>query len=213
MTTRLILFNSALALLGERRLTTTSDARDARYHLDDAYTVATAFCLEAGFWNFAMRAVEIDQTPALAPSFGFTYGFAKPSDWVRTYIVSPNDRLEEWILRMNDEAGVWYADIDPIYVKYVSNSASYGMDLSAWPQTFADYVSARLALLAGPSISTVSSDKLDEIAKEEKRRMHTAKNKDAMNEAPQFALRGSWVNARRGAHGGSYAVAGGRIFY
>lgn len=207
MATRLTLYNEALRILGERRLTSATEARDHRYHLDDAYDTATAHCLEGGFWNFAMRAVEID-AEATDPEFGFSFMFVKPDDWVRSYIVSPNAALDIWMEPLNDEAGYWFANVDPLYAKYVSNNAGYGMALASWPQTFADYVSARLALQVCPTVSSGSAEKLDNLMKIEKRALITARAKDAMNEPPGRSPRGTWANARGWGRGNNGTTRG-----
>lgn len=198
MTTKLLVFNQALRLLGERRLTSTSEARDARYHLDDAYSDALGYCLEQGYWNFAMRAVSCTDSDTLTVAFGYAYAFEKPSDWVRTYLLSDNGDFLPALLHYNDEAGVWYADITPLYAKYVSNDSSYGADLGLWPDTFSYYVSTRLAVMAGPSISTLSDTKMDDLLGKERRARIDARSKDAMNEPPLFPPRGSWSQARFG---------------
>jgi hypothetical protein len=199
MTTQLRVYNAALAHLGERRLTSTSEARDHRYHLDDSYTEVKARCLESGMWNFAMRAVTIDASVLITPEFGFDHAFEKPSDWVRTYIASATEDLAEWLNRFNDEAAVWYADVDPIYVKYVSNSGSaYCCDLKVWPQSFADYVAIELAIAVAPTISSSSGEKLEILERYRKRIRSTAMTKDAANEAPVFPPTGSWTRSRTG---------------
>jgi hypothetical protein len=199
-------------LLGERRLTSTSEARDVRYHLDDAYTDVKARCLEQGYWNFAMRAVSMTESGSITVDFGFAYAFEKPTDWVRTYIVSDNETLELWTNRFQEEAGVWYADVTPLYARYVSNSTSYGYDLALWTQTYADYVAAELALSVGPSISTVSSEKLSEVEKARDKARAKAMSHDAMDEPPVAPPLGSWSRAR----GGNYhtkSLATGMRFY
>ncbi len=198
MATQILVYNQALRLMGERRLTSTSEARDARYHLDDAYSAALSYCLEQGFWNFAMRAAQLDASDQVEPSFGYTYAFTKPTDWVRTYVLSASEELQPQLLRFNDEAGYWFADVDPLFIKYVSNDTSYGADLSLWPETYTAYVASRLAVMTAPSICTASDTKMDELRGVEKRARVDARSKDAMNEAPAFPPRGSWSTARGG---------------
>jgi hypothetical protein len=212
MTTALRVYNGALRLLGERRLTSISEARDARYHLDDAYTDVKALCLEQGYWNFAMRAVSMTESATLEVAFGFEYAFEKPSDWVRTYIVSDNEMLEQWTTRFNEEAGVWFADTTPLYARYISNSASYGYDLSLWPQAYADYVSAELAISAGPSISSMSSEKLEGLMKIRDRARAKAMTHDAMDEPPVGPPMGSWARSR-GGNQHAKSLATGMRFY
>lgn len=197
-TTLVRVYNDALRHLGERKLASAAVVNDARYALDDAITEVKAFCLEQGFWNFAMRSVSATASLTLTPSFGFTYAFEKPTDWVRTYIISPDELLKSWLRPFNDENGVWWCNQTPIYVKYISNDSSYGYDLGAWPQTFADYVATRLALRAGPAIKSISAELVAALEQAERKALFTAKNKDAMNEAPDFPPQGTWTRARSG---------------
>jgi hypothetical protein len=60
-------------------------------------------------------------TPNVDPAFGLAYGFTKPSDWIRTAGVCSDERFATPLIQYKDEAGYWYADITPIYVRYVSN--------------------------------------------------------------------------------------------
>lgn len=182
--------------MGERRLSSVTEGRDARYHLDDEWTTSFEYCLEQGLWNFAMRAARL--TPAvLDPEFGYQHAFSKPDDWVRTYVVSSSETLEP-LLRYNDETSYWFADANPLFVKYVSNHETYGGDLGNWPETFAYYVAARLAFLTCPSICSDSDSKLERLAVIEKRARIDARSKDAMNEPPAFPPRGNWASARLG---------------
>jgi hypothetical protein len=197
--TKLALYNDALLALGQERLATTADAVSARYALDDAYDKALAWCLEQGYWNFAMRAVELTSTPSIDPAFGFTYAVTKPDDWVRSHSISASETFDPPLLQYNDENGLWYVNVDPLFVRYVSNDTDYGLDLSLWPETFANYVALRLAVKTCKRITGTNPD--DAMFKQEKRALADARSKDAMNEPPGFPPRGTWVSSRR--HGSS----------
>lgn len=196
MTSKLVLFNESLAHLRERKISSLSEARESRRALDDVYDGVCAGCLEAGYWNWAMRAVVQTSSDSLTPEFGFLYAFEKPTDWLRTYVVSDMENLRP-LLHYADENDVLWADCDPLYIKYVSDDSSYGMDLSLWPQSFTDFVALRLAVKAGPRISN-NNELIAELAKQEVRAMRRAQGKDAMNEPPGFPPRGSWSSARAG---------------
>lgn len=196
MATKLGVFNESLRLLGERRLSSLSESRDHRLHLDDAYDKACLYCLEQGYWNFGMRSVEITSSASITPEFGFSYAFTRPSDWVRTYIVSPNSDLNLWISPFNDEAAYWYANQSTIWARFVSSSASYGLNLGNWPETFAYYVACRLAVMTCPSISSGSAEKMDMLAKAEKRALRDARAKDALGEPPRYPPQGTWTRSR-----------------
>lgn len=195
MTSKLELYNDALLHLGEKKLTSLATDTTARRALDDAYDVTLKYCLEQGFWNFAHRVVQIDSSASVTPTFGYSFAFVKPSDWIRTYTFSSSENFNPPLFDVVDEAGYWYTDCDPLYVKYISNASAYGGDLSAWPQTFANYVATRLALRTCKRI-TGSSEGVKDLVVLEKRAKADAGSKDAMNEPPKMPPTGTWVRSR-----------------
>lgn len=196
MTTRLALYNAALLILGERKLASLSEAREPRRALDDAYDDGVAYCLEAGFWNFAMRAVQIGHDLIVTPSFGYSYAFIRPTDIVRTFQFGSTATFDPPLMDIVDEQNYWYANVDPIYVKYVSNDVTYGMDLAQWSESFSDYVANRLAVKTCRRITGKSPD--EEMMREEKKAQAIARSKDAMDEPTRFPPRGTWVRSRTG---------------
>lgn len=194
MTTKLALYNDALLILGEEKLASLSEARAPRYALDDAYDAALRYCLEQGFWNFAMRAVQADSSASVTPTFGYTYAFTKPDDWIRTYRVGDNEQIDPFLEDYVDEPNYWFANCDPLYVKYVSSDTAYGLDLSIWPETFADYVAHYLAKRTCRRIT--GSHPSDDLIRDERRARADARSKDAMNEPPGRPPTGSWVTSR-----------------
>lgn len=200
MATKLALFNGALRLCKERRLAALTDNIEARHLLDDAYgdgstNGSVRRCLELGQWTFAMRAQEITYSPSVEPDFGYRRGFDQPTDMVAVSAICSDEYFKSPLLEYADERNYWFADLDTIYVRFVSNHATYGADLSLWPQTFADLVEADLASqivgnLTGADISAVSV-----VYKE---RLSVARSKDAMRKPTAFMPSGSWAGARRG---------------
>lgn len=195
-TTRLSLYNEALRICGERRLASLSENREPRHLLDQVWNEGWIDkCLEAGQWNFAMRSVQLDYDTDVQPNFGMTYGFSKPSDWIRTAGLCADERFSEPLLNYKDEAGYWYADQTPIYVRIISNDAAFGANLSLWPGTFAGFAAA---FGASQIVTKLTSDKdrLVLTKRELRDRKRDALNKDAMNDPTTFPARGSWVRAR-----------------
>src|SRR5688572_27983577 len=134
MASKLSLYNAALAVIGERKLASLTEARAPRRRLDTVWDDGgVKTCLQAGYWNWAMRAAELSYSPSITPAFGLRHAFDKPEDWVRTWLVSRDDRFTEELHGYEDEAAYWYADLDTIWVRYVSSDTSWGMDLSLWP--------------------------------------------------------------------------------
>lgn len=146
MTTRLSLYNDALLLCGERALSTLTDVSEARSLLDQVWNNnGVDGCLEEAQWEFAMRTIQIDYDPGITPSYGYARAFDKPTDWILTSAVCSDDFFRAPLLRYVDEAGFWFADLDTIYVRYVSNDSNYGGNLALWPRSFTEFVAAHFA--------------------------------------------------------------------
>lgn len=198
--TQLGLYNEALRILGERRLASLSENREPRRVLDDIWADgAVDFCLEQGLWNFAMRAVEITKS-ASVPNFGYANAFDRPNDHIRTAGVATDEFFNTPLTAVQEEVGFWFADLDPIYVRYVSNASGYGNDLTRWPMTFTKYVAAFLASEAVLTL-TQSTDKQKIVLSIVQHRLRDAKSKDAMADATAFPPQGGWSSARTGGHG------------
>jgi hypothetical protein len=195
---KLALFNEALRHLGERKLATLTDNIEPRRVLDDIYDAAIIKrCLEAGQWDFATRSVSLTYNPSITPSFGLQYAFDKPTDYVRLCAISESAYLEPTLHRYREEGGVWLADIDTIYVAYVSTDSQYGGDLSLWPESFVQLVAIAMALAAAPRL-TQSEAKVERLEKAFKKARSEAASKDAMNSAAKTVPAGAWVSARLG---------------
>jgi hypothetical protein len=144
--TRLSLYNDALLLAGERAITGLTVTEETRRLLDQIWNnQGVDACLEEGQWMFAMRTIRVDYNPSYTPDYGYSRVFDKPTDWILTSAVCSDEYFRSPILRYVDEAGFWYSDIDSIYVRYVSNDASYGSDMAKWPPSFKDFVAAHFA--------------------------------------------------------------------
>jgi len=201
MTTQLSIYNSALRQCGERKIASLSENREPRRVLDSAWDDGLiSYCLEQGLWNFAMRTVKLEYSPSVEPSFGYSRAFDKPTDHVRTAGLCSDEFFTCSLLQYTDEAGYWFAELDTIYVRYVSDDNAYGNDMSLWPQTFTKFVSAYLAGEVAERI-TGNRSKADEIKKEARKLLIDARSKDAMAEPTTTMPQGSWVSARQGRGG------------
>lgn len=144
MATKIQIYNHALLMMKERRLASLTEDRESRRTLDEFYDQILQFCLEAGMWKFAMRSASLTQ--AGAGAYGFTYVFNKPSDFVHLFMAGTTADFDPpMVYEYVDEGTVFYANTSPLLIRYSSNDASYGGDLTKWPQGFAQYVAAELA--------------------------------------------------------------------
>lgn len=195
MAEKLALYNGALLVAGERFITSLTVEEETRRLLDQVWTGAVKYCLEQGQWHFAMRTIQIDYETSIEPDFGYRRAFTKPDDWVTTSGLCADESFQTPLTRYSDEAGYWYADLDTLYVRHISNDALYGGDLNKWPETFREYVEAYLASRILLKIAD-SEEKAAAAEKLAEKRLKTAKNKAAMADPTSFPARGSWSSAR-----------------
>lgn len=193
MATKLGLYKAALRLLGPHELAATTDDRPERYQLDDAYDEAIAYMLEQGLWNFAMRSATVTESGTTIA--GWDYAFPKPSDLVRIAGISYEATFMQGFEEYQDQNGKWYADVDTLYVRYVSNDASYGLDLTKWPATFTQATAAYLAFQSGLPISGDRGNRND-IYSLHKSLLARAKTLDAVDESVKRDPPGRLVRAR-----------------
>ena len=197
-TSQLQIYNGALRLLKQLPLATLTDDIAVRYAMDDVWASRfTDYCLEQGFWYFAMRSSQLTNDPTFTTQFGYRYRFVKPTDWVRTAGVGTDEYLNNPLVNCLDEAGSWFADIPVIYTRYVSNDLSYGLNFAIWPATFTLYAEAEMALRITPTI-TASDGLIKIIHDERKKRLTDARSKAAMTESAVFPPTGTWTRSRRG---------------
>ena len=94
-----------------------------------------------------------------------------------------------------DEATYWFADIDVLYVRYVSSGDDYGMNSAAWPESFQTYLAFRLAWLGCERI-TNSTAKKDRLERDMMVALKETRSVDAMAEGVKFLPRGGWSRSR-----------------
>lgn len=209
-TDRLKLYNGALLICGDRQLASLTENREPRFLLDLVWNDSgVRFCLEQAQWHFAMRASRLDYNPSVAPDWGFPRAFDKPTDWIATSGVWQDEFMKTPLTDYADEVSYWWANVDEIFVRYVSDDVTYGMDFAKWPASFTDYVKAYFASRVIRKLPG-GSDKVDDICHPKKgvlaRALLIAKNKSAMAGPATFPTRGTWSRAR---HGQSRARDGG----
>jgi hypothetical protein len=185
----------------ERKLSSLSESREPRRLLDDAWgngstEGAVAVCLEMGQWAFAMRTVQLDYSPSVEPDFGFRYAFDQPTDMVRVAAICQDGYFTAPLLQYADERHYWYSDLETLYIRYVSNDANYGADLSLWPTSFEKLVEAWLAMEIVGNITGADSAAVEKSLVLRKRH---ALSIDAMAKPTAMTPPGSWSQARHGS--------------
>jgi len=216
MTDKLSLYNDALLLVGERFLASLTEEREPRRLLDQVWNSGgVKYCLEQGQWFFAMRTILIDYDPSIQPSYGYERAFLKPTDWVNTSSISSDEFFRTPLTQYVDEAGFWYASLDSLYVRYVSNDVNYGMNYSLWPDSFREFVAAHLASRIVIKLSNSEAER-NNIHALRKELLKNAKSRCAMAESTKFPAQGNWTKSRmrgggRRGDGGNNNTSGNLI--
>lgn len=202
MATRLQLYNSALRhLKANSKLTSLSEARPNRYVLDDIWdSGAVDHCLTQAFWKFAKRSVKLEPDPGVTPSFGYRNAFEKPSDYLRAIAVSQDEFYNFPLTQYDVEGAYWYADVDEIYVQYVSNGETYGGNLSSWPIMFTKYVELYLAVEASGRVEGGDENSFKLLGKRMADALSDAISTDAMEASTKFLPPGNWTQSRGGGN-------------
>lgn len=197
-TDRLKLYNRALMLLGEPALASLSENRAPRRFLDTAWNGgAVNYCLEAGQWKFGMRSVMLDYSPSVEPGFpGLQYAFDIPTDHVRLGGVFRDEQMQQPLLDYREEGGYWWANLETIYIRYVSNDEAFGMDMSLWSERFCRFVEAHLASEVAMALTQNQTKFEAMLALRDKKYLPDALSKDAMQDPTKFPPLGSWTRAR-----------------
>lgn len=203
---KLQMYNAALGHLGSRELASLTENREPRRVLDRIWGTdneVVRYALSRGEWNWALRTIRAEAEMAMEPDFGFKYAFEKPDDVTRLAGLSSDDHFvtrltnEQYI----DEVGFWWADLNVIYVRYVSTD--YGMDSSRWGASFRKFIELYMADQACERI-TNSTAKKDRLQRDAAMLLKEARSSDAMAEGSKQLPHGSWVNSRARQRGSNW---------
>lgn len=196
MATKLSLYNGALSLLGETPLSSLAEQRPVRYWLDRAWDDGLInYCLEQGQWNWATRSTKITKSTSIIPAYGYSCAFEVPNDFMGMNSLWMDPFFKVALTEYYIEANIIYCEFDTIFLKYVSNAATYGGNLARWPETFTEYVQTRLAGKAQANVS--NSLNIDAtIENKEAKALATAKNRDKRDKPKDTLPIGNWTQAR-----------------
>jgi hypothetical protein len=195
--TKLALYNQALRMVGEGKLSALTDNRPERHALDSIWDEdPIKQTLEEAQWTFAIRSLEWNYDPAIEPDFGYKYAFTKPSNYVRSAAICSDEFYSEPIVSFADENNYWFCEYETIYIKYVSDHDQFGRDYSLWSELFRNCVATKMAAELAISL-TKSQGMTEALEKKHKKYIKEAKSLDAMNQPTRFMPPGNWTRSRR----------------
>lgn len=211
MATKLQVYNRAILYCGEAPLADLSEERESRRIIDLIWdSGAVDRCLEEGFWKFATRSAKLEPDPNVTVDHGHEFAYRKPDDFVIRVQTSSDEYHDTPLIEFIDEGGYIFANIEPIYLRWVSNGLEYGNNLSIWPASFTEYVAAYIAFEA---CNRITSDKQirQQVARVHKKKKYDAKNSDAIQDPTKFPAPGSWNTSRRGHYQQSRNIRNGVV--
>ena len=196
--TNLKIFNMALAEIGQASILATGEAGLNPAALGEIYDDTRKYCLEQGYWNFAINTAEL-ATQGGVVLFGYTYPYQKPSGWKRTVRLSASNTYWPPLEDYEDAQNQIHANVSPLYAAFVATDG--GFPLTNWPDSYATYVSCELAYRISKRIGA-AQDEREAIEKRRNQTLSDALTKDAMNEGVRYPPEGRWVMSRRGSRRG-----------
>lgn len=200
-TTKLEIYQRAILHCKQTPVTSLTENNEARRLCDVHYDAMLQGLMEGGFWTHAMRTVEISENTGATPEQGYAYAHDVPSDFVRKYEVSLSDNM--WMPLDHQMGGTAYliqndlisCDSTPIYLRYVSNGVSYGLDLTRWPERLTEAAATELAYRIAPKL-TGSSELRGELMKLKADALGKANTFEALQQPAQVSRAGRWVTDR-----------------
>jgi len=189
--------NIGLRRIGATPIVSLSDGSPSANTVGDVYTEIRDNLLREHPWNFATKRLKLAQSTT-TPVFEFDYGYALPSDWLRTISVHDDDAGHGTVLyrmeQINNQNSI-VTSSDQIWLRYVSQVTDPNL-------MTADFRTALAFLIARDmSIPLASSNTLHEVMdKKSLKAIARARSTDSMGGFPELRPRGSWASSRGGFH-------------
>lgn len=199
-TTKIKVYNRVLDHLGITRLDPThglTERRIERFEIDSAYDDALTEVLESAIWYFALRFIKIMPDPEIVALFGRRCAYPKPEDMTEHGLhgLYQDERGAAPLLDWKERNGIYFADVQPLYMEYVSNSDDHGRNLGKMGQAFVNLWAAKIAERIIGRVTGSRVDRNDMIAISRKA-MDEAKVREAVDQPIKFKPAGSWSSAR-----------------
>lgn len=156
---KLSLYNNALLLIGQRRLTGLTEDREPRHLLDDAYDLgAIEYCLEVVKPVFSRKTATLNSTtPSTEHDLDNVYTL--PGDYLSVVEVYSDSKLDQQISRYIIEGNTLSCEYATIYIRYISND--HVSSFTNWSQAFTRVVSAFLAREVGVKLAPNRIEEVD----------------------------------------------------
>lgn len=182
------LYNDALILLGERRLSSISEAREPRYNLDAIWDLgAVDYCLSVVRPKFAIATKKITSYTT-DTDHGYTNIFSLPSDFLSLVDVYADATLDQPISRRFIDSTSICVNYATIYVRYNADNTFAIPSGTNFAILSPEFVRVLTAYLAREYAMRVSPDDYDKLNGLFASRVADAKEIDSRNEPDKRPL-------------------------
>lgn len=133
--------NMALSELGEKSITSLSDATDRARLCNQLFNDVVRLVLREHDWNCARKRVALSMLEE-APEYEFAHQYELPADWIRTVSTNLDTPGDDWFgYKWVEEDGKILTDAETLKIKYI-----YFLDNPVkWDSQLTDCVSAQLS--------------------------------------------------------------------
>lgn len=202
MASQVDVFNRALVIIGEKRVSSPSEDTKAARELSAIWDTTREGLLRAYRWSFAMKRAQLAPL-ATPPAWGFSLQFPLPSDFLRLdqagdFFVglSTADYVgaseAAYAIERSTSGRVILTDMqNPLNIRYVSNVTVP----TEFDPLFTEALAAKLGLDAGAAL-TDSSSKVEKAERAFERAIAAAIRVNAIERPPETQPDGAWVAAR-----------------
>jgi len=204
MATKLEVYNEAALILKLRPVDSLSENTPVRVTFDQAWAPVLRYMLGLANWHFAKRALAIQAETSITPSYGYSAYFAKPDDFARLIGISASAYGVPTLENYSEEGAYWAANLQTLYIEYVSNGVTYGGDLGRWTPHFTTAVAHEIASRTGGKLTKLSGQEWQAMKKDSKDALHKAKSLEAYAQPAQPYQMGQLVRSRLGGRGWRY---------
>jgi hypothetical protein len=156
---KLAVYNHALTLVGQRKLSAVDEDRPSRHDLDAVWDLdATQYILEIVKPKFASKTVTLN-SPAAATEHSLSQVHTLPDDYLNIIEVYSDSELDQPISRYIIEGDTLACDFATVYLRYTFDVT----DLTLWRPTVLQVLTAYLAQEIAPHISPDEVEKVQQL--------------------------------------------------
>lgn len=177
--------SNALSMIGEKPITSLSDATARARLCNRWYEITRDALLEEHPWNFAIGRKSLNKL-ATDPVFEFDNAFQLPNDYLRVLATDPKDA----IFTVESDSRL-LTDESSIKIKYIKKIT----DPLVFSKNFVQALTARLALLFTNFI-TARGSLIDRIAAMEQQAIRRAKITDGQEQYPEIIQSDDLIDIR-----------------